>query len=316
MKKIVAAIVALIVVVGGFFAINGSKNNASDSANSAKSSAKISLKELNVQFVPSSNADTILATAKPLEGLLSKQLGVPVHVSVSTDYNTVIEAMGSKKVDMGFLPPDGYVTANKQYGAKVILQSTRFGLKDDNTGESTTDLVDNYKSMVIVKKDSPIKSIEDLKGKKIAVQDATSSAGYIFPVAELNDKGVNVVKDSTLVTVKGHDQGVLSVLNGDTDAAFIFDDARNVVKADQPNVFKDTRVLYYTKGIPNDTISLRKGVSDKDAETIKNAMIAVSKSTKGKDILNKVYSWTGVAESKDSNFDIVRDYDKKVEDIK
>ncbi|HEY4399919.1 MAG TPA: phosphate/phosphite/phosphonate ABC transporter substrate-binding protein [Lactobacillaceae bacterium] len=315
MKKIVAAIVALVVVVGGFFAVtNGSKK--SDSASSAKSSAKISLKELNVQFVPSSNAGTILATAKPLEGLLSKELGVPVHVSVSTDYNTVIEAMGSKKVDMGFLPPDGYVTAHKQYGAKVILQSTRLGLKDDNTGDSTTSLVDNYKSIVVVKKDSPIKSIEDLKGKKIAVQDATSSAGYIFPVAELNDKGVNVVKDSTLVTVKGHDQGVLSVLNGDTDAAFVFDDARNVVKADQPNVFKDTRVLYYTKGIPNDTISLRSGVSAKDSETIKKAMIAVSKTAKGKDILNKVYSWAGVVSSKDSNFDIVRDYDKKVEDIK
>ena len=194
-------------------------------------SKKVSLKELNVQFVPSSQADTIQAKAKPLEKLLKKQLGIPVHVTISTDYNTVVEAMGSKKVDMGFLPPDPYVHAHEQYGAKVILQSERYGINDKKGDGSNTDkLVDYYRAIVLVKKDSKIKSVKDLKGKKIAVQDTTSDAGYMFPVVDLKKKGMNVVKDSDLVTVKGHDQGVLSVLNGDTDAAFIFDDARNVVK--------------------------------------------------------------------------------------
>ncbi|GAP00491.1 phosphate/phosphite/phosphonate ABC transporter substrate-binding protein [Fructobacillus ficulneus] len=313
MKKIIAALAVLLVVVGGFFAItSGSKKSDSSSS----SSSKISMKELNIQFVPSSQADTILAKAKPLEKLLSKQLGIPVHVSISTDYNTVIEAMGSKKVDMGFLPPDGYVAANKQYGAKVILQSTRLGMKDDNTGANTDKLVNNYKSMILVKADSPIKSIKDLKGKKIAVQGATSSAGYIYPAVELYKKGVNVVKDDTLVQVKGHDQGVMSVLNGDTDAAFVFDDARNIVKKDQPNVFKDTRVLYYTKGIPNDTITLRKGISDSDSKAIKKAMIAVSKTSQGAEVFKDVYSWTGVTDAKDSNFNDVRDYAKVMDKIK
>lgn len=314
MKKIIAAVVVLVVVIGGFFSFTGSKH--SNSSTDSSSNGKMSMKELNIQFVPSSQADTILAKAKPLEDLLSKQLGIPVHVSISTDYNTVIEAMGSKKVDMGFLPPDGYVTAHKQYGAKVILQSTRLGMKDDNTGANTDKLVNNYKSMVLVRADSSIKSIKDLKGKKIAVQGATSSAGYIYPTVELYKKGVNVVKDSTLVQVKGHDQGVMSVLNGDTDAAFIFDDARNVVKKDQPDVFKNTRVLYYTKGIPNDTITLRKGISSSDSDKIKAAIIAVSKTDAGKKVFNDVYSWAGVTDSKDSNFDDIRDYDSTMAKIK
>ncbi|SEH36270.1 phosphonate transport system substrate-binding protein [Fructobacillus pseudoficulneus] len=314
MKKIIAAVVVLVVVIGGFFVFTGSKH--SNSSTDSSSSSKMSMKELNIQFVPSSQADTILAKAKPLEDLLSKQLGIPVHVSISTDYNTVIEAMGSKKVDMGFLPPDGYVTAHKQYGAKVILQSTRLGMKDDNTGANTDKLVNSYKSMVLVRADSSIKSIKDLKGKKIAVQGATSSAGYIYPTVELYKKGVNVVKDSTLVQVKGHDQGVMSVLNGDTDAAFIFDDARNVVKKDQPDVFKNTRVLYYTKGIPNDTITLRKGISSSDSDKIKAAIIAVSKTDAGKKVFNDVYSWAGVTDSKDSNFDDIRDYDSTMAKIK
>ena len=57
----------------------------------------INLKELTVQFVPSQNADKLEAKAKPLEKLLSDKLGIPVKVSVSTNYNTIVEAMKSKK---------------------------------------------------------------------------------------------------------------------------------------------------------------------------------------------------------------------------
>ena len=280
-------------------------------------SKKVDLKELNVQFVPSTQADTIQAKAKPLQKLLKKELGIPVHVTISTDYNTVVEAMGSGKVDMGFLPPDPYVQAHKQYGAKVILQSQRYGINDKkNDGSDTDKLVDYYRALVVVKKDSGIKNVKDLKGKKIAVQNPTSDAGYIFPVVDLKKKGMNVVKNSDLVTVKGHDQGVISVVNGDTDAAFVFDDARNLVKEDNPDVFKDTRVLKYTTKIPNDTITLRKGVSKADSKTIQKAMIKVSKTDKGKKVMKDVYSWAGVTKSKDSNFDTVRKYQNKVEDIK
>ena len=86
---------------------------------------------LTVQFVPSQNADTLEAKAKPLEKLLSDKIGIPVKVSVSTDYNTIIEAMASKKVDVGFLPPTAYVLAKEKGAAEVILQAQRFGVQDD-----------------------------------------------------------------------------------------------------------------------------------------------------------------------------------------
>ena len=56
------------------------------------------LKELTVQFVPSQNAGTLEAKSKTIRKLLSKELGIPVKVSVSTNYNTIVEAMKSKKL--------------------------------------------------------------------------------------------------------------------------------------------------------------------------------------------------------------------------
>lgn len=266
---------------------------------------------LTVQFVPSQNADTLEAKAKPLEKLLSDKIGIPVKVSVSTDYNTIIEAMASKKVDVGFLPPTAYVLAKEKGAAEVILQAQRFGVQDD-TGAPTTDLVDFYKSMIIVKKDSSIQSVADLKGKKIAYQNVTSSAGFVWPAAKLMDAGLDPLKDVEAITVKGHDQGVLAVLNGDVDAAAIFQDARNTVKKDYPSVFEDTHVLAFTEPIPNDTISVRSDMSQEWIEKLQNAFIELGKDEEGHKIISEIYTHEGYVKSDDSRFDIVREYGEKV----
>ena len=64
------------------------------------------------------------------------------------------------------------------------MQAQRYGIKQPG-GESTDELVDSYRSMIVVKSGSDIKELEDLKGKTIATQDVTSSAGYVWPVAEM-----------------------------------------------------------------------------------------------------------------------------------
>lgn len=266
---------------------------------------------LTVQFIPSQNADTLEAKAKPLEKLLTERLGIPVKVSISTDYNTIIEAMASKKVDVGFLPPSAYVLAKEKGAAEVILQAQRYGVQDE-TGEPTDEKVDFYKAMIIVKKDSDIQKVSELKGKKIAYQNVTSSAGYVWPAGKLLEEGVDPLKDVTPITLKGHDQAVLAVLNGDVDAAAIFQDARNVVKKDYPDVFEETRVLSYTEKIPNDTIAVRSDMSKEWIEKLQQAFIDIGNDPDGHAIIKDIYTHEGYVKSEDSVFDIVREYGEKV----
>ena len=272
-------------------------------------------KTLNVQFVPSRNAGKMEAKAKPLAKLLSKQLGIPVNVTVATDYNTIVEAMGSKKVDVGFLPPDAYVLAHKQYKSKVLLQALRYDYKGD-TEELDNHLTDHYRSQVIVRKDSGINSIKDLKGKKIAVQDTTSTGGYVFPAVELLKHGININKDGIkTVQVKGHDQGVLSVLNKNTDAAFVFQGAPRLVQKDDPQALSDVKVIYTTKNIPNDTVTIRNDMSEKWQKKIAKALKDVAKTKQGHQIISNLYTHEGYVDSKYSNFDVIRDYDKTAEQL-
>ena len=308
-------LVVLVLSVVIFAAACGNSSSLDSGSDSGSSSGDYKPKELTVQFVPSQNADKLEAKAKPLEKLLSDKLGIPVKVSVSTNYNTIVEAMKSKKVDVGFLPPTAYTLAHDQKAADLLLQAQRYGVNKD--GSSNKKLVDDYKSEILVKKNSGIKSLKDLKGKKIALQDVTSTAGYTFPLATLKkETGINATKDMKIVNVKGHDQAVISLLNGDVDAAAVFQDARTIVKKDQPNVFKDTKILKLTESIPNDTISVRPDMDKKFQEKLKKAFKDIAKSKKGHKIISEVYSHEGYTDTKDSNFDIVRKYEKEVQDMK
>lgn len=312
---LVLSVVIFAAACGNSSSLDNNKKSSDSGSDSGSCSGDYKPKELTVQFVPSQNADKLEAKAKPLEKLLSDKLGIPVKVSVSTNYNTIVEAMKSKKVDVGFLPPTAYTLAHDQKAADLLLQAQRYGVNKD--GSSNKKLVDDYKSEILVKKNSGIKSLKDLKGKKIALQDVTSTAGYTFPLATLKkETGINATKDMKIVNVKGHDQAVISLLNGDVDAAAVFQDARTIVKKDQPNVFKDTKILKLTESIPNDTISVRPDMDKKFQEKLKKAFKDIAKSKKGHKIISEVYSHEGYTDTRDSNFDIVRKYEKDVQDMK
>ena len=305
MKTFKKFLLSLMAMIGLMFAVNTSVHASGD----------YTPKELTVEFVPSSNAQKMQAKVKPLAKLLEQQLHIPVKVTVSTNYNTIVEAMGSKKVDVGFLPPDAYVQAHKQYGVKALLQAQRFNRKEPND-QQTNQLVNYYRGQIVVRKGSGIKNLKDLKGKKIAVQDSTSSSGWVFPVACMEEHGVNINKDHIqTVQVKGYDQAVMSVYNGNVDAAFIFQGARKLVEKDAPDVMKKVVPIYTTPKIPNDTVSVRGDMSPKFQAKLVKAFQNIAKSKKGHKIISSVYQHEGYVKAKDSDFNTIRKYDKIVKKV-
>ncbi|SDC55070.1 phosphate/phosphite/phosphonate ABC transporter substrate-binding protein [Shouchella lonarensis] len=307
-----AAFTALMLAAcGGTDNANDNKGTGGKENNNA-AAATYEPEELRVQFIPSQNAETLEATAKPLENLLSKELGIPVKVSVSTDYSAVTTALGAKQIDVGYLPPNAYVEAKKQGYAEVLLQSQRFGVNPED-GSETDELVDSYKAQIVVRADSDIKSVEDLKGKTIAFQNATSAGGYVWPAATMLDAGVDPQTDVNPVVLQGHDAALLALLNGEVEAATTFHDARNLLKKEFPNVFDDLRILTTTEDIPNDTVSVRADMSDEWKKKISDAFIALGEDEEGSKIIYEIYTHRGYTPSKDSNFDIVREYADRIQ---
>ncbi|WP_049379279.1 phosphate/phosphite/phosphonate ABC transporter substrate-binding protein [Staphylococcus hominis] len=262
-------------------------------------------KSLTVGFIPSQNAQILNAKVKPLQQLLSDELEVPVKVHIATNYNTMIEGLKSKKIDIAFISPVSYTLAHDAHAADVLLKSK--GYLVDNKGNQTHHLVDYYRSQIVVRKDSNINHLKDLKDKKIALQDVESTSGYIYPLATLMEKGIKK-SDIQIQQVKGHDQGLIALLNHDVEAVATYQDARADLKKDNPDIYQETKVIYHTKKIPNDTISVRNDMSNKWKNKISQAFINISHTKKGKQIISDIYGHQGYEKAKDSDFDTVRKY--------
>lgn len=107
-----------------------------------------------------------------------------------------------------------------------------------------------YNLIVVVKKDSPIKSMADLKGKKVAHTSASSNSGNLAPRALFPELGITPDEDYTVVYSGKHDQSVLGVAHGDYDAAPVASDVyERMVRAGR--VEKDAlRIIYRSPKFP------------------------------------------------------------------
>ncbi len=266
-----------------------------------KPAAEKPVTKIVVGFVPSQNADKLAATAKPLGEMLQKQLGegYKVETVVMANFNGLVEAMGSKKVDVGFLNPFGYVLAHDLNGSKVILKTLRFDAVKKK-------MMDSYRAQFVKKADSPIAKIEDLKGKKVGFVDPASTSGYLYPAALLKEKGIDPEKDIKGQFLGGHDTVIKAVAKGDVDAGVSYEDARTRVAKEDKEIMKKVVPFAYTDWIPNDTVSVRKDLDDLLAKKIYVAFMIIQQTDAGKKVLKSIYDIDGLTEAKDSDYDIVR----------
>ena len=278
-----------------------------------KSEPENEVQELNVQFVPTNNDGSMEAKARPFAEYLTEKLGRPVNVTLATDYSTIVEAMASGQVDIGIMPPAAYVQARDQGAAKAILTS-QLGAYDQETGlPKEGELSGTFKGEVLVRADSGLETLEDLKGKRIATLSPNSASGYIYPVAEMKNLGIDPTKDCTLTTVNDIPSEMTAVLNGQQDACFVFEGARNVFQGVFPeeDLLETLNVLYLTEGdIPNDAIAVQPDMDEELVAQVKDVFLNMKNDEAGSDAMT-LWSHLGYEEVDESVYDTVKDYTAK-----
>ena len=268
---------------------------------------------LNVQFVPTNNDGSMEAKTGPFADYLSEKLGMDVNVTLATDYSTIVEAMASGKVDLGIMPPAAYVQARNLDAAEAILSSQLVKYDEDTEEPIEGEYTSTFKGEVLVKADSDMESLEDLKGKKIATLSPTSASGYIYPVAEMKDLGIDPLTDCTLTTVNDIPSEMTAVLNGQQDACFVFQGARYVFssKFTDYDLYKDLKVLYLTDGdIPNDAIAVQPSMDEDLKAQIKDVFLNMANDEEGKEAMS-LWGHTGYGEADESAYDTIEAYTDK-----
>ncbi len=168
---------------------------------------------LTVGLIPSEDSRAMIANSQAMMDMLSKALGFAVKPFVAADYNGVIEALRSKRLDVAYLGPFSYVlgTTVADIEAFAVAETKKAGRS-------------YYHSQIVTHKDTGIKTVADLKGKTFAFVDPSSTSGHLFPKAGLIKAGFNPDKDFGRVIFSGsHDSSAIAVQNKKVDAAAIAD---------------------------------------------------------------------------------------------
>jgi len=223
---------------------------------------------LIIQFVPSTSIDTALLTkVKNLETLLEAELlaagyEINVNISVGTSYASVIEAMASGQVHVGFLTAQQYAYVTTEYPGKVevMLTSVRNAYNAQLSGTTIIEdpatiiananaagynastnsavKVSSYYSMLLVRNEDyaayQAAGIDWLAGKNVGTQSVTSGSGYVYPSFLLGQNDLKFVATTPNAAngevqhtvIGGHQNSVLALLNEEVDAVFTFFDAR------------------------------------------------------------------------------------------
>ncbi|MBA2450142.1 MAG: phosphate/phosphite/phosphonate ABC transporter substrate-binding protein [Chloroflexi bacterium] len=257
---------------------------------------------IKMAFVPSSDSQKVLGSGEPIGQLLERETGLKVRVSVPTSYAAVIEAMGANNVDVGWLAPFAYILARDKFGAEVILASVRGGSK-------------TYSGQIIVHADSGINELEGLKGKKFAFVEPGSASGFLYPNALLASKNIDYKSFFSETTFAGgHDKVVIAVYNKQVDGGATFGDsvegqvtdARTAVQGTLPDVMEKVKPIARTEPIPNDTVSVRKGLAPDMVTKIRDGLTKVADSAEGKQALRDLYRIDGLVPSTDGEYEPVR----------
>lgn len=289
-------------------------------------------------LTPSQETGGLIETAQPLADLLSEKLGVEVQASVPTDYAGVIAALESDQAQVaGGLGPRQMVQAEEQAGARLILQSERFGSFSYVTQWFTNDpdtycadepvaveqeegepfLFCNGVDQAETAADGPLgqEQLANLAGQTVSFVDQGSTSGYAVPALQLLEAGVDPLEDIDGLFAGGHDTSVQAVYDGDAVVGVSFNDARGQIVEQVPDVGQKVVVFGWSSAIPNDGFAVSGSLSDAAVEAITDALLEICVDDGGcgeGGVLTELYSIDGLAPVNDGEFDVIRELEEEL----
>jgi phosphonate transport system substrate-binding protein len=174
-------------------------------------SYKDTIKQFRVGILGGENTQDRLAQYDQFQKLLEAKLGIPVKLFPAADYAGVMQGIAAGQLEAAEFGASGF--AGAYLDCKCIEPIVVPQEKDGST---------YYYSVMVVRADSGIKTLQDMKGHSLAWADPNSTSGYLIPSATLKTMGIKLDDGayfSKTGFAGGHEQGVVAVLNKQYDGA-------------------------------------------------------------------------------------------------
>ncbi|MCX7234940.1 MAG: phosphonate ABC transporter substrate-binding protein [Burkholderiales bacterium] len=213
------------------------------------------LKEINFGIISTESSQNLKSDWQPVLDDMAKKLGMKVNGFFASDYAGIIEGMRFNKVHVAWFGNKSAMEAVDRASGEVFAQMVN---ADGTLG---------YYSHLIVHKDSPIKSLDDMlkQGKSLSFGngDPNSTSGFLVPGYYVFSQ--NKIDPKTFFKVSrgaNHESNALAVANKQVDVATNNSENLDKIKDRLPEKFNDLRVIWTSPLIPLDPLVIRKDMAE------------------------------------------------------
>jgi len=227
--------------------------------------AQLSTKVYTFDVVPQFPAAKIYTTWSPLLQRIGQDAGLCFELRVSASIPEFEQRVLKGESDFTFLNPYHAVLAYQKKKYQPLL----------------ADAQDLLTGILVVRSDSPIKNLNDLKGKNVSFPAPNSFAASLLIRAELAKQKIDI----NPVFVKTHSNVYRSVINKDALAG---GGVNNTLDNEAPEVRQQMRVLYETPAYTPHPIATHPSVTSEVRERFLKAMVKLSQDEEGQKLLDGI----------------------------
>lgn len=220
---------------------------------------------------------------------------------ITQSYEELLGLIKAAQVEIAVLPPYLYTLAKEELPALSPLVSPISG-GTESSG-----------AYLFTRRDSEIHTLSDLRGKSLAFVDPYSTTGYLFPLVELLDAGLNPSRDlERIIFLGNHDRVIEAVYQKEVDAGTTYSGAleRALAQKDIPqNAF---RIIDKGTRSPHEVWAAVPSLSEGFAKKLREELLQISTtSAKGRLILEALRA-NGFVPADDRSYDEVREAARRV----
>jgi phosphonate transport system substrate-binding protein len=222
---------------------------------SSKKSVKPAPKKLKFAVVDATGIEELQENYEAFRTALEEVLSIPIEFFPVQNRTGAVPALQSGEVDIIFAGPSEYVILNSRAKAIPIVAIQR----------------SQYYPIIVVRADSKIKSLVDLKGKTIAMRSIGSTSGHLAPTKMLIDAGLDPNTDVKIVMLGN--AGVQALKKSEVDAWTIASDRYKTVLESEGFSEKDFSILAKGSLLPSDLFVVSNQINSEFIENMRSRMI-------------------------------------------
>lgn len=245
-------------------------------------------------ILPRSSATDTITSFTPLAHYLGRRLGRPVEIETTPDMDSFWRAIKAKRYDIVNLNQLHYIRSHVRYGYDAIAKNEEFG-------KST------ISSVLVVRRDSHIRSLADLKGKRIVFGGGkTAMMGYVVVKAMLRRAGLRRT-DYRGVLAPNPLNALIAVYHHQADAGGIGNVLMSMPWIDGRVDLHNIRILAKSRSIPQLPWAVRDDMPRALRQEIQTTLVNMKQNAAGRAALHAA-RLTGLVPATDAEYNTLRGF--------